>query len=343
MKLTRQPHLQRPKERQDTGKGPAVFGTKTKRALATIGLGAAFILFPPMLDGCGSAALAGPAKEARSRRPAYVRTTDPFELNQSLRDHARRLNTGTNRQKVTRLHSEMRRGGAHGVRIVSRTGRPPRTAQEALSQGGDCTDVANIVIALLREMGVPGGALMVHFNSAPADTFHMVPYAQLGDRRVIIDLQSDRLGQTAQGRYTTVLTFTFDQAASMYHSEWGGYLLRNGRNQDAIGAYERAVEIFDGDAHVHHNLGVLYEAAGNMQLASRHYTRAAQLNPTRYGRQQTRGDYNLELQRGETAYREGRWSECAQHFQNALDSGESLTADERQVIEQYRDACRGRQ
>lgn len=282
--------------------------------------------------------LEGPVAFGERARPQYDPRTDPLALNDQLRQLAASFGTGSHRQRLERLFSSLRIGGGRGISVVSGSGRPPRTAAQALVQGGDCTEFALLVVSQLRQMGIPGGAMVVHFESAPALEDHMIPYAQLGERRVVIDLQAGRLGMTQRGRYGTLLTLAYGQAAEMYHREWGDYLNASGRRSDAIRAYSRALQVHEADAYVHQHLSVLYQRAGDTEAAARHGRRAGELDQ-RYRSHSTRGTYNQEVERGTRAHEERRWSDCAQHFRNALSSGERISADERRMLEHNIGLC----
>ncbi|MFN7991283.1 MAG: tetratricopeptide repeat protein [Candidatus Micrarchaeia archaeon] len=278
----------------------------------------------------------------------YSVATNPFELNARLREIAGSL-SGTDRQKVDAIFSRLHSGATGGITVLDMSGQPPRTAGEALASGGDCTDLANIVIALFREANIAGGAMVVHFNSAPANTDHMVPYFQSGSDRIIVDLQAATLGQTAQGTYRTIMAMTFAQAASMYHREMGDYLRDQGRAADARTSYQRATEIFDGDAYAHQNLGILLERSGEMESASVHFRRAAEIDPS-YRRDASRGDanaalqvYNRSLDEAERAYREGRYADCVRHFRSALSSGAPIPDADRASIQRNISVCESRQ
>ena len=283
-------------------------------------------------------ALEGPILAKKSRL-VYNHKTNPFKLNARLKALATNFSSGSTRDKVKSLFETLHKEGMMGVKVIKGAGRPPRTAAETLDKGGDCTELATLVVALLKELKIPGGALVVHFENAPAKVDHMVPYAQIGDKKVIIDLQTSELGTTQQGQYATVMTLTYDQAAAMYHREWGDYLRDRGKRRDAMIAYTMALSIYEKDAYVHQNLGVIYEHFGGMETAAKHLKRAAQLDPKGYKKHQKRGTYNEELQRGNQALRERRWEDCVKHFQNALGSGEKLKQQERQIIQSYIDHC----
>ncbi len=279
-------------------------------------------------------------------QPAYQTAspqaaTDPFAMDSRMQGIVSSL-SGDAGAVVQSFFTRFHRGGSEGVTVMDMTGRQPRTAQEALTSGGDCTDLATFAIPVLRAKGVPGGAMVVHFTSAPANVDHMVPYVNLNGRETILDLQAETLGQTAQGRYTVVMRMTYDQAAGMYHREMGDYYRDQSQPAQAIDAYRRAVQANDGDAYAHQNLGVLLERAGRMDEANAQYQRAAQIDPSRYRRDQRRGSYNEELQAAQQAMDQGRWSDCVTHLQNALDSGERIADADRRTIEQNIRACRQR-
>lgn len=283
-------------------------------------------------------ALEGPMLAKKSRL-IYNHKTNPFKLNARLEGLATSFSSGTTMNKVKGLFETLHKGGMLGVKVTKGAGRPPRTAAETLDKGGDCTELATLVVALLKELKVPGGAMVVHFDNAPAKIDHMVPYAQIGNKKVIIDLQASELGATQQGQYQTLMTLTYDEAAAMYHREWGDYLRSRKERQEAIVAYTMALSIYEKDAYVHQNLSVLYEHFGDMETAAKHLRRAAELDPKRYRRQKKRANYNEELQRGDRALREERWEDCAEHFKNALESGEKIRPQEKKIIKSYIDHC----
>ncbi len=272
-------------------------------------------------------------------RPAEsARATDPYDMNERMSEVASSL-TGDSASMVGQLHGALNRGATGGLRVDASQGRAPRTASETIVQGGDCTDLAGVVIPILHNRSIPGGALIVHFNGDSQDLFHMIPYATVGGSDMIIDLQSTTLGNTASGAYTVVHRLTYEQARYMYHAEMGDYQMQQGNRSEAIRSYRRAIAIYNNDAYVHHNLGTLLEQDGNVTEARTHLARAAQLNPTRYQAAQARGSYNDELRAAQEAYDQQRWADCARHFRNALASGETISTDERSTIEANIGVC----
>jgi len=262
----------------------------------------------------------------------------PFALNDRMRELIRKFNSGSDMAKVNRLFAELHKGAPNGVTVEDMTNKPPRTAAEALSRGGDCTDLANIVIPMLKEMGVPGGVLLVHFKNAPKGVDHLVPYLEIGGKKTIIDLQTTKLGKTAQGPYSIILDLTYNEASSTYYREWGDYHKGQGKKQDAIAAYEKSLEIYEENAYVHQNLGELYEDTGQKDKAIKHWARAAELDPS-YKKHGLRAYFNEQIRLGSEAFNEGRYADCAKHFQNALNTG-IVKAKDKKPIEQNRDLCR---
>jgi hypothetical protein len=268
----------------------------------------------------------------------YTTRTNPIELDGTLRGILTQVNTGDALTKVTTIFDRLHRGGTQGVTVMDMAGKMPRTASETYARGGDCTDLANIVIALFREAGIPGGAIVLHFEGAPENVDHMVPYAMIGGRRIIVDLQTSTLGQTAQGRYRELFRLTYDQAAFMFHREAGDYFRDQRQDAQAVAAYRRAIELFNGDGYTYQNLGILLERSGEMGGSAQAFRRAAELDP-RYRRDSNRGTYNQELQAGQQSYDRRDWAGCIAHFRAALSSDESLSATDREAIEGNIAAC----
>ena len=265
--------------RYNTSQKPAVERKVPGNTSRSIAFGIALAAFSPMV--------AGPMEQtAYAQQAKYNSKTDPFAPDARITEIAASLK-GSDLEKTQAIFDKLHRGAPGGVKVVSGEHRAPRTASETLDDGGDCTDLANLAISALKEAGVNVRAMIVHFSSAPADTDHMVPYILDGDK-VIIDLQTGKLGATAQGRYTVVMDLSSDQAREMYHREWAEYLLEKGKTKDAIGAFERSLGSYEADAHVHQNLGIAYEKAGDMAKSSKHFKRAAELDP-RYSKDEKRG------------------------------------------------------
>lgn len=285
----------------------------------------------------GGEAKAGIPKRARN----YSASVDPFALDRKLKKIARAVPSGSTKAKVEWIFKRLNRYASGGVKPLSMTGKPPRTAAQALKSGGDCTDLANIVIALFKEKKIPGGVMLVHFSSFPKNYDHLVPYALISGRRVIVDLQTNRLGRTAQATYKKLMDLTYNQAAGMYHREMGDYFKNKGNKTKALKAYKRSLQLNDKDTHVHQNIAVIYRELNDHINALKHIRKAVALD-SRYKKFLPGALYNAGLQAGKKAFQEGRYADCAKHFQSALNSGLKIPPASRKVIQQNIRVCRSR-
>ncbi|MBN1169842.1 tetratricopeptide repeat protein [Candidatus Micrarchaeota archaeon] len=246
-------------------------------------------------------------------------------------------------EKITMIHYELNQYNSEtGVKVEDMEGKPPRTAKEAMEKGGDCTDLAGIVVPILQKMEIPGGVLIVRFEGAPENTLHMVPYANFENNEIIIDLQARYLGDTANGKYEVVYRLDYEQAEYIYFAEYGDYYKQKNEYSKAIQYYENALKIFDGDAYVHYNIAVLYEKSDKTEKASGHYKKAAEIDP-KYKKQEARGSYNEELRKAYAAYESGNWEECATHFRNALqiaeESGKKWKKGDKELLSESIQVC----
>ncbi len=315
--------------------------TTRREFLRTLGKGAAV----------GAGLAAGSAVErpfgpfapllASPARANYSTSTDPFAMDRKLKGISAAVPSGDAQAKVSWIFNRLNRYASGGVKALSMTGKPPRTASEALARGGDCTDLANVVISLFKQHNIPGGVMLVHFNNAPASVDHLVPYALIGGRKVIVDLQTNALGKTADGPYKMLMDITYDQSAGMYHREMGDHFKRKGDSRTAFSAYKRSLELNDKDPYVHQNAAILYGKSGDHATALKHMKKAASLDPA-YKRYVPGAAFNAGLQEGQKAYGEGRYADCANHFQSALDSGHPMPAAHRKALESNIQVCRSK-
>lgn len=264
---------------------------------------------------------------------------NPFSLNPELRKIASSL-SGNARQKAEKLFETLHRGAPNGVKVMDMEGKMPRVASEVLKLGGDCTDLAVLAISLLKEAKVPGGAFVVHFEKAPGDFEHMVPYVILDGEKVIFDLQAGKLGQSGKGRYELRMDLTYDEATAIYFQEAGDYYLGKKMNAEAIAAYSASLGIYEPNAYVHNNISTRYGRVGDDKNAMKHMKRAAELDK-RYAKKTVKKlGYDAELAAGDAAYSDKKWAECAQHYQAALDSGERISETDRATIQGNLDYCK---
>ncbi|MEW6748268.1 MAG: tetratricopeptide repeat protein [Candidatus Micrarchaeota archaeon] len=271
----------------------------------------------------------------------YSTSTDPFAMDRRLKAISSAVPSGTAQAKVSWIFNRLNRYASGGVKVHSMTGKPPRTAAEALAKGGDCTDLTNIVVSLFKQHNIPGGVMLVHFDSAPAYLDHVVPYALLGGKKIIVDLQTNTLGKTAQGAYKKLMDLSYAEGAGMYHREMGDFFKQKGDSKVAFSAYKRSVELNDKDPHVHQNLGILYQKANDHANALKHIRRAAALDPA-YKKHLPGAIFNSGLQEGQKAYGEGRFADCARHFEMALDSGHPIPASYRKALQGNIQLCKSK-
>ena len=281
---------------------------------------------------------------------SYSSNTDPFELDERLQSIADSL-TGTPEQMVRQLFERIRVGGSEGMRYVDSENRPPRTAAQTLTQGGDCSELATVIIAILRAKNIPGGAISLHFEESPENINHMVAFVTMNGEHLFFDPQADQLDQIDQGNHTILLRYSFDQAAYVYHKEWADYFSEIGDTSHSIIAYESAIEIFDGDALNRINLSAIYANNRDYETSLFHIRRAYELNPSLFGEGSV-GRHNLFaifhnaaiglVEQAEQAFNGRDWNGCAQIFQRILDNPAYAIVLEQETLnalEENRDAC----
>jgi tetratricopeptide (TPR) repeat protein len=93
------------------------------------------------------------------------------------------------------------------------------------------------------------------------------------------------------------------------HNNLGVALLRQGHVQDAIGNFERALQIKPGDANAHYNLGLALVQLGRLPEAIQQYHRALRINPD-YA--DAHNDLGIALQQT------GKIEEAIAHYEQAL-------------------------
>ncbi|MFH2101427.1 MAG: tetratricopeptide repeat protein [Candidatus Micrarchaeota archaeon] len=299
-----------------------------------------------------AAVVAGAAGLSKFARPglalaeqaagSYSIATNPFAAGARVQAIVAEVRSGggDQRAQTQRLFERLRAGAATGIERetagLSSDTRAPRTAEGTLGAGtgghagsGDCTEMATVAISCLQSLGIGGGARIVHFQSAPATTEHMVAFATIGGSEVTIDLQAATLGQHVGTVDRTIQTMTFDQATGMYHREYGNYLRNTGNTDGAISAFEEAIRRNDGDAYSHHKLAVCLEhrnQGNDRARAAGEHLRALELDPSNqlYLRNAAPAAYNS----GFDAHEAGRADESGQRFQQCVDISTRLIAGE---------------
>jgi Flp pilus assembly protein TadD len=309
----------------------------------TLAAGLTFTAMAPITSGIFTVS-------AQTQETQYNPQADPLEANPRISDMATyAMGSATNmRERVQALFDMIKTTSPTGLKAGLNTGRTPRSAAQTLQKKGDCSELAGVVLSLIDAMNAQGAAietdaLVVHFRNKPADDFHMIARARIGDMQVIIDPQAATLGATKDGSYEVLFRLAPQEVAEMYHTKYGDYFKDHGDEARAMVAYKRAIEIFNGDAYAHYKLGILYGAAGEMDAAKRQFDVADSLAPGKYARYKARGTYNQELQQGDAAYKGENWGEADKHFRNALEVGRRLRHDDSATINEYIVDCAKRQ
>jgi len=228
--------------------------------------------------------------------------------------------------------------------------RPPRTVDETLAKGGDCTEFALVVLASLKHLGLEGGATIVHFKEAPENMDHMVAHASVYGNKIHIDPQAEKLGIIGDGKeYEKVSELTIEEAKGMYHRELGNHYFMKNKYDKAIEAFEQSLNFYEKDAYVHHKLGYLYQEKGkksddleHKKKAYCHNKRSSELNPDneKYKKNTAMAGFNYEVKLGEKSFNEGEYSEAKTHFENAIELGKGYVPKEHiEMIESYIKQC----
>lgn len=101
-----------------------------------------------------------------------------------------------------------------------------------------------------------------------------------------------------------------DPSDSLTHSNLGDALQDRGRPEEAIASYRRAIELKPMNSHAHHNLGGVLEARGRFDEAIASYRTAIELTPT---------DANAHNSLGAALTRSGRKDEAVASFRRAVE------------------------
>lgn len=229
--------------------------------------------------------------------------------------------------------------------------RSPRNVDETLEKGGDCTELSFVAITAMKELGIEGGADVVHFKGKDENEHHMVAFAYIeknGEKiKIHLDPQTDALGKM-NGEYDLVMELTFEQAEGMYHREMGNYYDKKGKLGNAIQSFEKAIEFNSKDAYCHHMLGMLYKekydntkSVDDLVKARDYLVDAAELEPKNKKYQKDKGMavYTVEIELAFQAIDKSDYKEAKQHFKNALNCGLKLSKEDEKMLKDYIKQC----
>lgn len=280
--------------------------------------GLAFTAMAPVIDGIQAVA-------AQAQKAAYSTTTDPLQPDSTINGVAARIMASAPqdaRGRMTALFNTLKTSSRSGLKMVNSEGRPPNTAAEAVRKGGDCTEFGFVILAAIKAMnymnaGLEAEVQVVHFRNSPPGRQHLLVSAGEAGGKILIDPQAPEPGTTKDGPYDVVLRLAPDEAAAIYHQEWGEYFSDRKMLEESAAAYERATEIYGNSAEAQKGAAAKYERLHRWDEALRHY-RVAVAMDTVYARDTARVAYYLEYELGEKAADNGNWKDGATHFRNAL-------------------------
>ncbi len=307
---------------------------KPGRAVATATLAVSLAASPLMVERIAKACDKG----------AEVQKKPDLLSSEKLKEKLAGVKGSTDKEKAESLFKLLKAGsGVLKLDPSNADKRAPRNVDETLEKGGDCTEFALVVLAALKQLGIEGGALVVHFEKSPETKEHMFAYAKSGDEKIIIDPQAAGAGKMMKSeKYAVKMDLTPKQATGMYYRETGEHLMKKGKTDDAIKSFEQALEINPQDAYCHHMLGILYEKKGEKKKADEHHAKAAELDPENsvYKKNVKVVDINKELQLAQEAINKEDWDACIKHYENVLNSGVELPKKQKDPIENNLKACR---
>jgi hypothetical protein len=271
---------------------------KLKRKLikggAAIVLGASLLLAIPKLDKPFGirAAVARTAKK-------YNPNTNPLAAGSKISAIAKKARRSNDLESAKELHKLLKVGAPGGLR-ESKSARSttkdekPKTANETMKSGGDCSEFSYVVLAALRKMGIRKmGLVLINLGASSRNTvlMHTIAYAQINGKKYLIDpqpqIEFEKGGATVRGK---TIKFTYKElisrkagvkfvrdspypsAAGAYHFEWGTYLEGKKKFEEALSAFKRALTIDPKDiisAHKvkHYSAHLFYQLLKKANIA----------------------------------------------------------------------------
>lgn len=209
------------------------------------------------------------------------RVVVPYQLNAAMRDWARTTAPAdlAPEARLDRLVEELLENKVMPLEYAwGYTG----TAIEVFeTRRANCLAFTNLFVGMARELGVPVVFLAVEEGKS---------YRKEGDLVVVSDhiaVGYERAGdvkiydfsQYGSQDYSRVRRLSDLTALSMYHSNRGAEVLKDGRVQEALGWLAVAVQLDPSLATAWVNLGVAWRRSGDVARAEGSYRRAIELDP----------------------------------------------------------------
>jgi Flp pilus assembly protein TadD len=208
-------------------------------------------------------------------------TPDLLGLTPEMRDFADRyVKHGTQQQRLLVLHSSLKSAAMAGVQYDPDA---DGTAAEAFSDGrANCLTYAHLFVSLARYAGLNASYLSLtlrpewsRYGSRVALRQHVNVRVKLRDgSEYVVDIDP-----VPRERIAAADLLSDDEAFALYHANLAMDDLLHDRYVSAYGQAVRALELSRNTDYLWVNLGAIYRRAGQDRSAEQSYMTALQLNP----------------------------------------------------------------
>jgi len=279
---------------------PAIVYTGTALSISLGSLSLPSLEGPLIISGLKPAF----AQQKGESKLKYNEKTDPLKAGPGIKALAKKAKRGDSLGDLgnaKRLFELLQAGKPGGIKVAD-SGDVPTTAEETLKNGGDCSGIANAVMAALNEMKIESGIIILDLGKG---LLHVLAYAEIDGKRYLMDPQLDSFGKGgAQLPSGKMLVFTyeeakrgikksasfvretpFEKARGSYHFEWGSYFEGKGEYMEAIAAFRNALKLDSGDVIAQRKLKAVSSGLFNQLMAkadkaikAKEWNKAAELN-----------------------------------------------------------------
>jgi len=257
--------------------------------------------------------------DAQSKR--YCPVKDPFKPSEELKKLvADSISRATKPEdKLGKLHEALNTDTG-ALAKQSQAGRRPRSAEEPLGLGRDCSEFALVFVSALDILGITSGLAVGNIKGRKEG--HVVATATVAGKEYLLDPQSD-FNKTIEG-FDASAARRLDRASSgsIYYREWGDYLLDQKDYANAATAFETAKSLDPNSAYIWNGLGFAYERIGKKDEAQECYKMAAKLDASGDKAIQdnaSRVDYNELMEKAEKLVAEKDWKGALALYEKAIE------------------------
>jgi hypothetical protein len=208
---------------------------------------------------------------AQRAAATYDPDSSPFVAGPGIRAIAAQAKAASQLATAKKLHS-MLQVGAGTLKVAEagitiRDDRPPRTAEEALKKGGDCSEFAYVVLSAAKELGLSARTITLDLGD---DILHILPVVEIDGKAYILDPQTEEFGKGTVEIGSQRITFTYEslgrgkgpkllwestseQSLGAWHAEWCNYLKQSKKDEarlrQAATACKKAIALNPDDTH----------------------------------------------------------------------------------------------